>query len=927
MFTCSDAFAHFVLPLEVNEVSNDTLQLQPGDTLLVLAGEREFLTLKDFKGTKEQPIHILNSAGKVLIRSTNQLYYQQGINVKHCEHIRILGNGAAGVNYGFEVAQTLIGSGIDIRELSGAVEIAYTEVHHTHFAGIIAKDDPDCSGRFNRENFLMKPLYLHHNYIHHTGGEGLYLGSTAYEGVTTVCNEKKIVLKPHLIERIELAFNRFEFTGREAIQVFSALGKVWVHHNQIEQYAMNLEASHSNGITLGLGTYGEASHNRISSGYGHGLAVAGNSWQIHNNLIVDAGNLSSTDGKILACGMYIDEAHLEQGEGTVVANNTIVRSRHNGLRLVANGLKKGDDKWTLQLVNNLFASWGTGSLVYGSKDTVPVYLWKFSRALVRAQLNFKKLYMAGFVDVAMGNFSLSGTSKALNMGVPLGESINETDFEGRQRTIGAFVDVGAYEHPVVISNRKQGYLGSCKQVFYPEMASISGKEIEHEPGDTFCLARGNWSLLKISNFQGSDELPVVFTNYDGRLQFTNAHVGLQLEELRHVTFSRINADSAPWYFSKIRGDAVVLRSSESVYLSRLSVNEVNNYGIRISRSKQDSALGIQNSMKNFELSHSRFSGIEGWWSVYLQGTDDQLFQNINLHHNSFYNNGKGGAINVGQVRGKIEVWKNEFGNHANTILRFEHCESLNLFANKLSNCSTNALTLHGLEQVYVHNNVLESALGNLNSLLRVEMAAQPIDEFHLVNNTVILTESPFIQGEVLGDQQVYNNLLVLKGSSDVRPFLDIEVGANLILTEGWQREFVGFDSGDYRPMLGSRAHCLGSEISLDFMRLDFTLKSRFGKTTMGAFSLSSKSSTSLSFENTIVYPNPASHTLQVELDSEPVSPLPFEVLGTNGDLITKGVFSLCINEVQLYGLSHGQYYLILHHEQHNEVIHFAVVRN
>lgn len=925
MFTCSDAFAHFVLPLNVNEVSNDTINLEPGDTLFVLAGQRQFLTLRNFLGTEEQPIVVLNSEGKVHVHSTNNLYYQQGINIKHCEHISVIGNGDPKIRYGFEVSQTLIGSGVDIRELSGGIEIAHVQIHHTDFAGIIAKDDPDCTGRFSRENFLMKPLNLHHNYIHHTAGEGLYLGSTSYEGLTTVCDGKQVLLKPHLIESVELAFNRFEFTGREAIQVFSSLGKVWLHHNSIEEYAVNQEASHSNGITLGLGTAGEASHNFISKGYGHGVAITGSAWTIHNNVIVDAGNLVGSPGNILACGIYMDEANLKSGKSMTVANNTVVRSRHNGIRLVSNGHITSKSKWSLKLRNNLFAGWGTGNHIYGPKDTTPIYLWKFSRAQIRTQLNFKTLENAGFVDEVSGDFSLKEESEGINMGVPLETVSPLTDFEGRQRTVGAFIDIGAYEHPVSALAKRSGHLGSCDQIFYPESAVLNGKYIEHTAGDTFCLARGDWSLLKISNFQGSDKSPVVFTNYDGRLQFKDVHVGLQLEELTHVDLSRINGDSSPWYLSNIHGDAVVLKNCEDVHLSHLSVKGIENHGIRISSTQKDVSTNRINALKGFELSYSCFEGIKGWWVVYLQGAEEQVFNDVNLHHNHFRDN-KGGAIYGGQVQGQVQVWKNEFYHHTGPVFHFENCQTINLYANRVRKAPTSILELDALEQVYVHNNIFEADTNNLDGLVHVMPGSYPIPDFQLVNNTVILTEGTLVTGHDAQAEEIYNNLLVLKGE-ETHVYSSENAGFNLMLHEDWKQEFIDFDSGDFRPRPNSMINCLGAEIKLDFMRVDFTLKQRSGNTAVGAFDLHENVQPSSRLKHMSIYPNPSTNVLQIELDGEPLIPLLFEVYGQNGDVLQKGFIYTCLTEIQLEELPSGQYFLRVHQSHSPETISFTVIRN
>jgi hypothetical protein len=64
------------------------------------------------------------------------------------------------------------------------MEVQWLEVTRTDFAGITAKSDPGCHGEYARGTFTQYNTRLHHNYIHHTGSEGFYVGHYSYYGYT-----------------------------------------------------------------------------------------------------------------------------------------------------------------------------------------------------------------------------------------------------------------------------------------------------------------------------------------------------------------------------------------------------------------------------------------------------------------------------------------------------------------------------------------------------------------------------------------------------------------------------------------------------------------------------------------------------------------------------------------------------------------------
>lgn len=90
-------------------------------------------------------------------------------------------------------------SGISIGGKASDFELELLEVARVDFAGIVAKTDDDGSA-------VMRNVRLHDVYIHDTGSEGIYFGSTQPQ-------------PQHAFENLEIYQNRMLRTGTEALQI------------------------------------------------------------------------------------------------------------------------------------------------------------------------------------------------------------------------------------------------------------------------------------------------------------------------------------------------------------------------------------------------------------------------------------------------------------------------------------------------------------------------------------------------------------------------------------------------------------------------------------------------------------------------------------------------------------------------------------
>jgi hypothetical protein len=207
------------------------LAAKPGDTVCIEPGRRKLQYIQGIHGTTQAPILVTNCpGGKVLIGTTH--YY--GLFFDSVSHIRVTGGLDPAIPYGIHVDGTASGSGVSVTGMSHHVEIDHLEISGTNFAGIMVKQDYD--GNPPSPLPLFPGLSIHHNYIHHTGGEGMYLGETKSPG--------------QMFSEVEVHHNVVIHTGWDIIQT-SNMDGVRVHHNVMIDGGVKNELYQANGYQVG----------------------------------------------------------------------------------------------------------------------------------------------------------------------------------------------------------------------------------------------------------------------------------------------------------------------------------------------------------------------------------------------------------------------------------------------------------------------------------------------------------------------------------------------------------------------------------------------------------------------------------------------------------------------------------------------------
>ncbi|MFA6085804.1 right-handed parallel beta-helix repeat-containing protein [Mucilaginibacter sp.] len=394
----------------------DGAKIPAGSVICIPAGVRGGLLLKNFKGTAAKPIIIINKGGKVTFSAATTTSY--GFKTQNCQYFKILGNGAPGVTYGFDVNGGNIGMTID--GLSSDFEIANVEVRNSGFAGIMAKTDPTCDISTQRGHFTMRNVSLHNNYIHKTGGEGFYVGNSFYaSGVSASCGQ----VLPHDVVNVKVYNNITDSTGCEGIQVGSAISGAEIYNNTVKSPGLTPFASaQNNGIQIGEGTGGKCYNNLVKNAPGNGIIVLGlGDNLVYNNYILNSGGH----------GIFADSRYTP-GPDFKFINNTIIAPALNGIKLNSETIPMNT------AINNVIIKPGLGVAIQRKSTNVKL----------TASNNYtgEDINALGFVNYSNDDFHLQSSSPLINAGANVLSYGVSTDYYGTLRPSGIAFDIGATEY-------------------------------------------------------------------------------------------------------------------------------------------------------------------------------------------------------------------------------------------------------------------------------------------------------------------------------------------------------------------------------------------------------------------------------------------------------------------------------------------------
>ena len=451
---------NFTIPAGSGYVNFDGVAkgVKGGDVICVNAGNLQTIQFTNVKGAAGNPVVIKNCGGQVVIGNAAA---QNGMLFLGSKYIRVTGTGDSRFPYGFKIQQTASGSqGLAYTALSSDIEIDHMEITNTGYTGIMVKTDPspNCADMSAvRPNFTVYNINIHDNYIHHTTGEGIYVGDSFYLGTTVFCGSTQYC---HEVRGVKIYNNRFESTGRESIQVGSGVNGVEIYNNSIYNYSTLNLASQNGGVQLGLGTAARFYNNLIKSGTGPALAIQGiGNEYIYNNVFISPGVGGAITINTRPTPLATDIVNKGYLGGVYIINNTFVNATNGVVIEYINGAPEN------VLYNNLIvASATTWDKTYTYTD------WKRGNNIA-----VPVLANAKFVNAAADDYRLLTGSPAINIGKDVSAWGVTKDADGKTRPSGGTNDAGAYEFTGSTPLPPVASAGSDKTITLPtNTTSITG---------------------------------------------------------------------------------------------------------------------------------------------------------------------------------------------------------------------------------------------------------------------------------------------------------------------------------------------------------------------------------------------------------------------------------------------------------------------
>ncbi|MDX1627160.1 MAG: right-handed parallel beta-helix repeat-containing protein [Fulvivirga sp.] len=392
--------------------------VQPGDTICFQGGQRGGVGLRNIHGNEENPVVIINCEGLVELFEEGS----HGMRVTQSSYFHITGLGATEHKYGFNLATTNPGgNSLVIEKRSTNFEVDHVEVSQGGYAGMVCRSDATCDGSISRSNFTQFNTRIHHNYIHNTSGEGMYVGGSHWASGFAFANDcfGTTLFEPELVG-VRIYSNLVEDTGRDAIQVGSAVEDCKIYDNIVRNYALNRDEGHLSGYQINGGTTGEFYRNIAIGGFGYGVFLLGRGDNtLYSNIII----------RPLRDGIITGDRNPTPGAGFYIINNTIISPGDKGFTIFSN-----ETEGTVYY-NNIVTNPG---LTFFSIETNDVTLDTSNNILTN---NVEALM---FVDAANNDFRLQEGSIAIDAGLDVSSYGVDTDFLGNPRPVGEY-DVGAIE--------------------------------------------------------------------------------------------------------------------------------------------------------------------------------------------------------------------------------------------------------------------------------------------------------------------------------------------------------------------------------------------------------------------------------------------------------------------------------------------------
>lgn len=366
--------------------------IEPGTTIVLNklvdgypADSTYRLRIANLHGTEASPIIITIDEDAPLNINFESWW---GVLVDNCSHIIIDGRGYKNIVNGINIHR---GDGISTAVIalqcinkSTDIEIHNVECHDCDFSGITVKTDPDANDPTtwrktvdNPNGFELYNLKIHNTYMHHTNGEGNYIGYYDAGTITHADSSGNVhTYRAHKLIDTKIYRNSYYRCGWDSIQLNNSYGNTEIRHNTIVDSAWLGETNQNTGMSLTM--EGEVSDNIIDgcSGIGIQIGLLGDT-KLHTNVI---SGLSEGVGCVMLLG---GEGRVEETNvnGTY-SNNLLFDVFNNNFIVNGNGIVLSAQNVVqymgVRYRNNL-AQYNDGYL-FGGQDNNTLNAWALNSA-------------------------------------------------------------------------------------------------------------------------------------------------------------------------------------------------------------------------------------------------------------------------------------------------------------------------------------------------------------------------------------------------------------------------------------------------------------------------------------------------------------------------------------------------------------------
>ena len=507
----------------LNLVWASQVSYSPGDTICIPAGNYAGIRFYDFEGTAGNPVVFKNCGGQVVLNETAY----SALEFKNSEYIHLTGSGDSGHTYGIKITGTGSWSmGVVLSALSTDVEVDHIEVASAGFAGFMAKTDPDCSkpDTWRANGFVMKNLNIHDNYIHDTGGEGMYIGFTIGYKLDGGRNCSGTSVYGHWLENVDVHHNIVENTGWDAIQLNLAHLDAKVRDNEIYNYGTDGRWGQAFAMSLGGGTY-EVYNNYIENGpleKGWGMQIINgeSGTKVFNNIFV----------KPKMHGIFLHHRHefVDDTEGYYIANNTIIEPERAGVHYNTTvlhpvdpaDLYRNQSEVPTHFVNNLVVDPGYdfegGNTWKQNQESYFDFNERASRDSLLTNIHHnimtRQIDTLGLEDVLNNDYRPATDSSAVvNVGDNLSSWGITFDKDDAARPSGTTFDIGAFEFQFSVPLRAQ----------IPEEIETYDVILEETPKTIF-YPNPTYSTFRMDNSQ-YETVQLQLISLDGKVVYSGEY--------------------------------------------------------------------------------------------------------------------------------------------------------------------------------------------------------------------------------------------------------------------------------------------------------------------------------------------------------------------------------------------------------------------